>query len=107
LSSSCLYIDKIIRITRNFDDFKGINARKLTTHLLKPSAGLKTVNPLPDPSVVDLSIAVGKACSGKSTLFDYCCDTDDLWPHRRITIIMGARKNIDRKKIKGSDDVKD
>ncbi len=74
---------------------------RLTTHLLKSSTGLETVDVLPDTCVVDLSIAVGKPCSWKTDELAYCCDTDDLWPHRRIAIHGGAEKGIHMRKIKG------
>ena len=63
---------------------KSLDLDILTTHLLKSSAGHETVDVLPDTCVVDLSIAAGKPCSWKTDELAYCCDTDDLWPHRRI-----------------------
>jgi hypothetical protein len=65
---------------------------------MKSSTGLETVNVGPDSCVINLSIGIGKSCGWKSDKLAYCCDTDDLWSHRRIAIIIGARQNIDIKR---------
>ncbi len=70
---------------------KSLDLDRLTTHLLKSPAGLQTVDVLPDTCVVDLSIAAGQPCSWKTDGLAYCCNTDALWPHRRIAI-HGSRK---------------
>ncbi len=91
-------MDEIIRTTSNRDGSQG-NIMKLTTHLMKSSTGPETVNVYSDSCIVDLSIGIGKSCGWKSDKLAYCCDTDDLWSHRRIAIIMiGARQNSDMKR---------
>jgi hypothetical protein len=90
-------MDEIIRTNSNHDDSQG-NSMKLTTHLMKSSAGPETVNVYSDSCIVDLSIGIGKSCSRKIvSSLAYCCDADYLWPHRRIAMIIGARQNIEVK----------